>query len=147
MSAHYTNMGKQMKVLGRIASETRVQIDATTSQITRLQENITNLETKAAEYDKLEQIIQRVTQEKDDLNSSVVSMTSVVQGMEENITTMNESLRNESTKLDDLLNLTVNVSPKQNEIEKMNSQLSTIKESVLETLALFTTIDNFKYGK
>jgi hypothetical protein len=32
-------------------------------------------------------------------------MTSVVQGMEENITTMNESLRNESTKLDDLMNL------------------------------------------
>jgi SMC interacting uncharacterized protein involved in chromosome segregation len=73
-----------------------------TSQVSRLQENITsltqtaatvnitimNLEIKAAEYDKLEQIIKRVTEEKDDLNSSVVKMTSVVQGMEENITTM-----------------------------------------------------------
>jgi hypothetical protein len=53
-----------------------------------------NLEIKAAEYDKLEQIMQRVAEEKDDLNSSVVKMTSVVQGMEENITTMIESLRN-----------------------------------------------------
>jgi hypothetical protein len=44
-----------------------------------------NLEIKAAEYDKLEQIMQRVAEEKDDLNSSVVKMTSVVQGMEENI--------------------------------------------------------------
>jgi hypothetical protein len=60
-------------------------------------------------------------------------MRSVVQGMEGNITTMNESLRNEFTKLDDLMNLTVNVSQKQNEIEKMKPQLSTIKKSVLET--------------
>ena len=102
-------------------------------------------------------------------------MTSVVQGMEGNITTMNESLRNEFTKLDDLMNLTVNVSQKQNEIEKMKPQLSTIKKSVLETgekltlyistmerckedvpdiesinnrsLELFTTIDNFKHSK
>ena len=189
MSAHYTNLEKQIEDLGRNASETRVQINTTTSQVTRLQENITsltqtaatvnitimNLEIKAAEYDKLEQIIQRVTEEKDDLNSSVVKMTSVVQGMEENITTMIESLRNESTKLDDLMNLTVNVSQKQNEIEKMKPQLSTIKKSVLETrkkltlyistmerrkkdvpniesinnglLALSTTIDKSKYGK
>jgi predicted nucleic acid-binding Zn-ribbon protein len=75
--------------------------------------------------------MQRVAEEKDDLNSSVVKMTSVVQGMEENITTMIESLRNESTKLDDLMNLTVNVSQKQNEIEKMKPQLSTIKKSVI----------------
>ena len=189
MSTHYTNLEKQIEDLGRNASETRVQINTTTSQVSRLQGNITsltqtaatvniaimNLEAKAAEYDKLEQIIQRVTEEKDDLNSFVVSMTSVVQGMEENITTMNESLRNESTKLDDLMNLTVNVSQKQNEIEKMKPQLSTIKKSVLKTrkkltlyistmerrkkdvpniesinnglLALSTTIDKSKYGK
>jgi hypothetical protein len=30
---------------------------------------------------------------------------------------MNESLRNESTKLDDLMNLTVNVSQNQDEVE------------------------------
>jgi peptidoglycan hydrolase CwlO-like protein len=88
---------------------------------------------------------------------------------------MNESLRNEFTKLDDLMNLTVNVSQKQNEIEEMKPQLSTIKKSVLETrkklthyistmerrkkdvpniesvnnglLALSTTIDKSKYGK
>jgi chromosome segregation ATPase len=189
MSAHYTNLEKQIEDLGRNASETRVQIDTTTSQVTKLQENITsltqtaatvnitimNLEIKAAEYDKLEQIIQRVTEEKDDLNSSVVSMTSVVQEMEENITTMIESLCNESTKLDDLMNLTVNVSQKQNEIEEMKPQLSTIKKSVLKTgekltlyistmerckedvpdiesinnrsLELFTTIDDFKHSK
>ena len=189
MSTHYTNLEKQIEDLGRNASETRVQINTTTSQVSRLQENITsltqtaatvniaimNLEAKTAEYDKLEQIIQRVTDEKDDLNSFVVSMTSVVQGIEENITTMNESLRNESTKLDDLMNLTVNVSRKQNEIEKMKPQLSTIKKSVLKTrkkltlyistmerrkkdvpniesinnglLALSTTIDKSKYGK
>jgi hypothetical protein len=40
------------------------------------------------------------------------------------VRTMIESLRNESTKLDDLMNLTVNVSQKQNEIEKMKPQLS-----------------------
>jgi chromosome segregation ATPase len=189
MSAHYTNLEKQIEDLGRNTSETCVQIDTTTSQVTRLQENITsltqtaatvnitimNLEIKAAEYDKLEEIIKRVTEEKGDLNSSVVKMRSVVQGMEENITTMNESLRNESTKLDDLMNLTVNVSQKQNEIEKMKPQLSTIKKSVLQTrkklthyistmerrkkdvpniesinnglLALSTTIDKSKYGK
>ena len=179
MSAHYTNLEKQIEVLGRNASETHVQIDNTTSQVTRLQENITslthtaatvnitimNLEIKAAEYDKLEQIIQRVTEEKDDLNSSVVKMTSVVQGMEENITTMNESLRNESTKLDDLMNLTVNVSQKQNEIEKsvletggnltlFISTMERCKEDVPDiesiknrSLELFTTIDDFKHSK
>jgi peptidoglycan hydrolase CwlO-like protein len=88
---------------------------------------------------------------------------------------MIESLCNESTKLDDLMNLTVNVSQKQNEIEEMKPQLSTIKKSVLKTgekltlyistmerckedvpdiesinnrsLELFTTIDDFKHSK
>jgi peptidoglycan hydrolase CwlO-like protein len=43
MSAHYTNLEKQIEDLGRNASETRVQIDTTTSQVSRLQENITRV--------------------------------------------------------------------------------------------------------